>query len=181
MDTQLFWKWFENISNGIGIIGAFISLLIWYKIRRQNKLIRESARKIPQLEGFAERTEWGRGVSTVNPGALCFYTMKISATGIENEVREFFRQQGMDKQITKFFNVPLDDLKPEGMESVIQQIRTVRNEIQAANITEVHLFVAGPVQLGTLIGSMLDHWKPVKLYSKNLATKSYEYWCMLEK
>jgi hypothetical protein len=47
--------------------------------------------------------------------------------------------------------------------------------------TELHLFIQGPVQAGTIVGSLYRQWIPVKLYHRPAPQQPqiYEYWMPL--
>lgn len=45
-------------------------------------------------------------------------------------------------------------------------------------MTELHLFVKGPVVVGAILGALLDNWVAVKLYHNNRKGE-YEEWTML--
>jgi hypothetical protein len=59
---------------------------------------------------------------------------------------------------------------------VIQQLLRLKNALSLEGVTEVHLFYAGPVALGVMLGGLLHNWAPVKVYHLNSLTGQYEFW-----
>lgn len=83
--------------------------------------------------------------------------------------------------------MPIEELNmnginsPKDLEAFVNALREKRRYLEAAGFTELHLFIAGPVQAGTIIGSMYRNWIPVKLYHKPSPAppQVYEYWMPL--
>jgi hypothetical protein len=67
----------------------------------------------------------------------------------------------------------MDGINTENISDYIQKLREVRRG-DLSNATEVRLFIAGPVQAGTIAGAVFDNWVPVLLYGRN--GLKYEYW-----
>lgn len=59
-----------------------------------------------------------------------------------------------------------------------EALRKIKEEFQAQGVTELHLFVKGPVVVGAILGALLDNWVAVKLYHNNRQGQ-YEEWTML--
>ena len=66
----------------------------------------------------------------------------------------------------------------EEIEKYISHLREIRRGV-LSEASEVRLFIAGPVQAGTMAGAILDNWVPVLLYHKG--RNNYEYWGRLLK
>jgi len=170
----------EHVSNITGILALCVSVIIWFKLRKQNKLIRDSYKSIPKFENFEETRKYHENVNSINPVALCMSLVPTS-NSIKNDVEEFLKSKGKS-----FENMPIEEynipgLLPEKMEPFLNELREVRAKMEAMNATEIHLFIQGPVQAASLIGATFDNWKPVKLYQMNQQTRRYEYWCHLIK
>ena len=83
--------------------------------------------------------------------------------------------------------MPIEELNMPGLysaqdlETFVNLLREKKRFIDASRHTEVHLFIAGPVQAGTIIGALYDNWIPVKLYHKPTPPPPsvYEYWMPL--
>jgi hypothetical protein len=100
---------------------------------------------------------------------------------IENAVKTFLKTQGWDMPIEE---INMDGIKGrEGVLNFINEVKKKKRFIEGAGYTEVHLFISGPVQAGTLLGAFLDNWLPVKLYHKPTPAppQFYEYWAPLFK
>jgi len=65
---------------------------------------------------------------------------------------------------------------PATLPGVIQHLLRLKNELSLEGITEVHLFYAGPVALGIMLGGLFHNWVPVKVYHLNSLTGQYEFW-----
>jgi hypothetical protein len=60
----------------------------------------------------------------------------------------------------------------------IRKLIELKHNLQAEGVTELHLFIKGPVMVGALAGAMFDNWVNVKLYHNNRKGE-YEEWSML--
>jgi hypothetical protein len=179
--SQKIFSIIENASNFIGIFTFLGTVIIWFKLRKQNKIISESWKSIPKMESFEEMRKYHEEINTFNPVALCMSLVPNSAS-IKNDVNNFLTSKGgkFKKMPILEFNIN-SGISVDNIEDFINRIRYKRAEIEAMNYTEVHLFIQGPVQAATIIGAIFDNWKVVKLYHKNNDTKNYEYWSHLIK
>lgn len=68
--------------------------------------------------------------------------------------------------------MPIEELTMDGikcttdLEQLVNSLREKRRYFEAIGCTELHLFIQGPVQAGTIIGSLYRNWIPVKLYHR---------------
>ena len=69
-----------------------------------------------------------------------------------------------------------EEVNPGALPGVIQQLLRLKNELSLEGVTEVHLFYAGPVALGLILGGLFHNWVPVKVYHLNSLTGQYEFW-----
>lgn len=170
----------EHVSSITGLLGLCVSVIIWFKLQKQNKLIRDSYKSIPKFENFEETRQYHAKVNSRNPVALCMSLIPTS-NSIKNDVADFLKSKGssFEKMPIEEYNTP--GISPDNIENFIHSLREVRAKLEAMRATEIHLFIQGPVQAASLIGATLDNWKPVKLYQMNQGTKTYEYWCHLIK
>lgn len=170
-----------HTSNIVGVAGALFSFLVWLKLRKQNKALLALAGISPKLENYKELVEYHRDVQTVKPYALAVSLLETSGS-IKGTVEDYLKSKGGKWSGMPVEEINFDGLSPEGnLEDFINDLRKKRREFEVQNATEIHLFVAGPVVAGTLIGAVFDNWRPVKLYHKNRGTQKYEYWCPLIK
>ena len=68
---ETFFDYIGNISNTLGILSFFVSLIIWYKIYHQNKLIKAASKSIPRIENFEQNRVFNNQVNSLNPVAFC--------------------------------------------------------------------------------------------------------------
>jgi hypothetical protein len=110
--------------------------------------------------------------------ALAISLLHNSAS-IKSDVDRFLKAENL--------TMPIREIHMAGINSdadrdhLLQSLRGVRRDFDAQEFTEVHLFIAGPVQAGTVIGALFDQWKPVKLYHRSTQPggQSYEFWMPL--
>jgi hypothetical protein len=173
-----FWTWFGRADNIVGLVTAVISGCILLLVWRQNRRFREIARQAPRVENFQQTVKLHEGVKSSTPVA---FALSLIPTGesIKGQVEIFLRSQN--------WRMPVEELNMNGinsaqdLETFINGLREKRRYFEAAGFTELHLFIAGPVQAGTIIGSMYRNWIPVKLYHKPSPAppRVYEYWMPL--
>ena len=152
--------------------GSFV--LLW----RQNRRLRELVKLTPRVENFAELRKVHDGVKSSAPVAFALSLIPVGDS-IKSQVETFLRHQG--------WKIPIEELNlnginnPEDLEGFINALREKRRFFEASGFTEIHIFIAGPVQAGTIIGSIFRNWIPVKLYHKpNPAPPQvYEFWAPL--
>ncbi len=169
-----------NSSNIIGIFGAVFSFLVWIKLRMQNKRLIELSRTLPVFEDFNERVNYWSEIRTLNPYAFAVSLLETSAS-IKGDVERFLKSKGHKWERMPIVELDMHGIGIDKIEEYLTQLRTKRKELEAKGATEVHLFLAGPVQAATLIGAMFDNWRPVLLYQRNRDTGNYEFWCPLIK
>lgn len=174
------WNWLSRFDTVISLIGASAASYAAVKLWRQNKRLIEIARQAPPIENFPQMLKAYEGVITSNPVALAISLLRNNQS-IRNDVQTFLKHQGWRMDIEE---LNMDGLNnPSDLESFLNQLREKRRVLDAKGYTEVHLFIAGPVQAGVLVGAVLDNWRPVKLYHKpqNPPPQVYEYWMPLTK
>jgi hypothetical protein len=175
---EIFWNWFGRADNLVSMATALFSGYAAYRLWQQNKRLRELAKQTPRVENFVEMRKVHDGVKSSAPVAFALSLIPTSET-IKSQVETFLRHQG--------WKMPIEELNlnginnPEDLEAFINSLREKRRFFEASGFTEIHLFIAGPVQAGTIIGSMFRNWIPVKLYHKRnpAPPQVYEYWMPL--
>jgi|GEM_PF-1520819 len=70
------------------------------------------------------------------------------------------------------------EVSPQNVQDHLNKLMRIKHDMQAEGVTELHLFIKGPVIFGVLAGAMFDNWCNVKLYHNNRQGE-YEEWAML--
>ncbi len=170
----------DKISIVAGLIAAMFSVLVWIKLRRQNKQLLEIASTSPKIENFKELVDYHKDITTTSPYAFAVCLLTTSDS-IKGDVERFLKSKGHEWEKMPIEELNMNGLNVGNLEDFINTLRIKRRQFEAQNATEIHLFIAGPIQAGTLIGAMFDNWRPVKLYHKDRGTGNYECWCHLTK
>lgn len=176
---ESFFDWLSKFDTLISIVAVFFSIKVWFKLRKQSKIIQEAAKKTPQIENFSGQYAYYDKLNTLKPAALC-----ISLVSTSNSIRgdvEYYLKNEYPQRSFDYFEINKSGINQDQVEDLINEIRQKRQELEAGYYTEVHLFIQGPVQAATLIGAILDNWKPVKLYQMNRTTRKYEFFAPLIK
>jgi len=175
-----FWSWFSRLDNIIGVLAAIFSGYAAWKLHQQSQRLRELAERSPKIENIKDLITTHAGVNSSAPVALAV-SLISNSDSIRNSVQTFLDFSG--------WKMPIEELNmdgingPEDLENFVNRLRVAKRYFDAQNFTEIHLFIAGPVQAGVLIGAMFDNWKSVKLYHKPQTPppQVYEYWMPLTK
>ncbi len=173
-----FWTGFGRLDNALGIATVLLAAYAAYRLRQQDKRLIELINQNVPIKDFGHLIEANQGINTPKPVALA--VCLLSATdSIEASVKTFLR--------VKEWDMPVEPLNMDGLNNVadlerfVNLLRERRREFEGKDYTEIHLFVAGPVQAGTIIGGLYRNWLPIKLYHKPNPTppQVYEYWMPL--
>jgi hypothetical protein len=153
-----FWEIFSSVADVLGIVSAVpmlaAAVLFAHRARRYRLRLREM-----------------EGQTTAQPVALA-----VSLTGLDisEQVRAFLARQGQHWPVRVYRRD--EEMNPADLPGVLQQLLRLKNELSLEGVTEVHLFYAGPVALGIMLGGLLHKWTPVKVYHLNSLTGQYEFW-----
>lgn len=175
---EQFWTWFGRVDNVMGVAGALFGIATFMLVWRQERRLRAQLREKAALNNFAELRSQHEGIQSTNPVAFALSLIPTSES-IKGSVQVFLRSQKWDMPIEE---LNLDGLNnTEDLERFLNALREKRRAFDEKGYTEIHLFIAGPVQAGTILGSLFRNWIPVKLYHKpNPAPPQiYEYWMPL--
>jgi hypothetical protein len=172
------WVWLNNIDTILGVLTAIFSGYAAYRLRKQAKQLRELARTAPRIENFQQLRQAHEGVKSSAPVAFALSLIPTSAS-IKRSVETLLNAKG--------WRMPVEELNmnginsPQDLEDFVNKLREKKRYFEASGFTEIHLFLAGPVQPGTLVGALYDNWIPVKLYHKPTPPppEVYEYWMPL--
>lgn len=120
---------------------------------------------------YRQRLQAMEGQTTPKPVALA-----VSLTGLDisEQVRTFLIGLGMDWPLRTYCR--REEVCRDALSVILQQLVRLKNDLSLEGVTEVHLFYAGPVALGIMLGGLLHNWVPVKVYHLNSLTGQYEYW-----
>ncbi|MGE4095800.1 MAG: SAVED domain-containing protein [Candidatus Binatia bacterium] len=158
---EQFWTSLNRMSDVLGVLTALpmlaAAVLFAQRARRYRQRLREMA-----------------GQTTAHPIALA-----VSLTGLDisEQVRTFLASQGVHWPVRTYRQE--EAVTPSVLPSVMHQLSRLKNDLSLESVTEVHLFYAGPVALGVMLGGLLHNWVPVKVYHLNSLTGQYEFWGVL--
>jgi hypothetical protein len=175
-------EFIQPIQIIISIIILFFSGYASFSLRKQNKQLREIAKTAPKIENFPDRVKFYEGKQTSNPVALAI-ALTPQTLSIKKDVETFLNSVDWGKGI-RIEEITMKGINnPEDLERFVNLIREKRHLFDLQGVTEIHLFIQGPIICGILIGAIFDNWKPVKLYHKPTPSipNIYQYWCPLVK
>jgi len=120
---------------------------------------------------YRQRLQEMEGQTTPRPVALA-----VSLTGLDisEQVRAFLTAQGRQWSLRTYYRGK--DVSPTTLPTLVQHFARLKNELSRDGVTEVHLFYAGPVALGIMLGGLFHNWVPVKVYQLNFFSGQYEFW-----
>lgn len=158
LHMEQFWALISSVADVLGILSAVpmlaAAVLFVHRARR-----------------YRQRLRTMEGQTTPHPVALA-----VSLTGLDisEQVRAFLVRQGKHWPVRVYRCN--EAVNPATLPGVLQQLARLKNELSLGGVTEVHLFYAGPVALGLMLGGLLHNWVPVKVYHLNSLTGQYEFW-----
>jgi hypothetical protein len=153
-----FWSVLTCISDLLGVLTALPMLAAAV-------LFLQRARR------YRQRLQEMEGQTTAKPVALA-----VSLTGLDisEQVRAFLAGRGAQWPVRVYCRG--EEVSPNTLPVTMQQLARLKHELSLEGVTEVHLFYAGPVALGIMLGGLLHNWVPVKVYHLNSLTGLYEFW-----
>jgi len=157
------WDGIERAANIIQII-SFIPFLIaaWLLFTRANRY----KRKIKEQEE----------VKSEKPMALA---ISLAGIDIKPQVEGFLKSKGLSMPVESYYKK--DGVTKENIGKLLNDILEVKRKMTEDQVTEVHLFLACPVAFSAAVGAILDNWVPVKVYTLDRNTGTYEFWTVLHK
>ena len=169
------WDFLGRTDIVFGLLATIFSGFAALKLRQQSKRLKELAKATPHMENFKEQVNYHAGVKTTNPKAFAL-SLIPRGESIKEAVKTFLNSQGWKMDVEEL-NMNGINNKAD-LEFFINELRKKRRLFDAQCVTELHLFVAGPVMAAALTGAMFDNWIPVKLYQKPQPPPPnvYEYW-----
>ena len=178
MDWNQFWTNFGRVDNFLGVATTVFAAYAAFRLWRQNKQLRDLARKSQPVENFEQLLNLHQGVKSSNPMAFALSLVPTNDS-IKQSVDQFLNSQGWKMPVEQFNMDGINNAKD--LEIFVNALREKRRYFEATGCTELHLFIQGPVQAGTIIGSIFRHWIPIKLYHRPnpQPPQIYEYWMPL--
>ena len=174
------WDWLTRFDTAFSILSTIFAGFAAYRLWQQNKRLRELAKTTPKMENFTEQVKYYGGIQTSKPMAFAL-SLISRGESIKDPVQTFLKTQGWHMEIEELNMNGINNSNDR--EYFMNALREKRRLFDAQQVTELHLFIAGPVVAGVLIGAMFDNWIPVKLYHKPQPAPPsiYEYWMPLTK
>lgn len=165
------WDMLNKTAIIIGLITFIFSFLIWIKVRQQQKKIKKLIYALTPVRDYKTFYEEFEQIKTAYPAALCI-SLLIGTDSIKKTVNDFLESNSLN--VNRIEEIKMDGINnKEDIEGYINRLREMRKG-PLSEASEIRLFIAGPVQAGTLAGAVFDNWIPVLLYHKGNA--GYEYW-----
>ena len=96
-------------------------------------------------------------------------------------MEDFLEAKKWEKKIKGIVELNFNGLTRENFNDFVVELKKKRRELEAKDATEIHLFIAGPMQAAVMIGSIFSNWIPVKIYNHGPHSRNYEYWCHISK
>lgn len=165
-----FWDIADKASILLSLATFVFSIIIWFIVKSQQKRINRLYFSTPPLGDYQKMFDSFQKVQTDNPHALCI-SLLPNTDSIINQVLSFLNANEI--KVKKIHEIRMDGISPNNISDYIQRLRKIRRG-DLSTATEVRLFIAGPVQAGTIAGAVFDNWIPVLLYGRN--GLKYEYW-----
>jgi len=170
-----------KLSNYFSLAAAIFSFWALLKLFRQQKKMEDLANTpidSTDLNNFIKENE---KVNTINPIVLCMSLLPDDRSlSIKPQVEQFIKQKfGKEMNIEE---LNMDGIKnADDRLKLVEKLKIKRREFEAKCVTEIHLFIAGPVAAGVLIGAIFKNWIPVKIYSPMDGPTFYQYWMPIPK
>jgi hypothetical protein len=165
-----------NVADVLSLATLVFSALTFFKVQSEARKLRQSLKQIPPPDDLKQCIQLCQGINSPRPVALIL-SLTPHTGSIKPVVEDFLRANQWNMGIEE---VNFDGISPHNLELFYQEVRNKKRELDLKAYTEIHLFLSGPVQAGTILGCLLSNWKPVKLYHK-VQGGSYEYWMPLIK
>ncbi len=165
-----YWDIADKVGILIGIFTFAFSLFTAIIVRKQQTRLRRLVQGTPPIKDYQIMFDSFKTIQTESAYALCI-SLLPNTDSIKDPVTSFLKANKMNVKNT--LEIRMDGISPDNISDYIQKLREVRRG-PLADATEVRLFIAGPVQAGTIAGAVFDNWIPVLLYGRN--GPKYEYW-----
>jgi len=172
------WLFLRNINIIIALCTFVITILTFRKVRNQEKLLKKRRTEMQPIRGYNEMFDKFKTIQTDNPGAFCISLLPNLPTGdMKNQVVKYLKLVDLNIKESNVIEKSFNGLEgtTESLQKYIEELNSVRIEVTGKGFSELRLFIAGPVQGGTIAGAVFDNFAiPVLLYHKG--REGYEYW-----
>lgn len=171
------WPLIGNFASILQIVTVALTGYTAFRLWRQNQQIKILIQQWPRHGDFQKIRQVHEGIKSATPVALLI-SLLPGNNSIKPTVETFLNSSNLKMKVKELH---MDGINgPQEIEQYVNKLKEMRQMIELEGYTEVHLFVAGPVQAASIAGALLDNWLPVKLYQKtNLPSPMYEYWMPL--
>jgi SMODS-associated and fused to various effectors sensor domain len=167
-----------GITSSLVSIGTFVfSILTYIRVKSNTKKLRSALAQLPALESLPQIIEHSKAINSSSPIALAF-SLTPGKGSLRKQVQDFLQGSGMKMPVDE---VQQDGLSPENIQEFYELVRAKKREIDAKELTEVHIFFSGPIPAAMIVGCLFTNWLPVKMYHYQQQTGSYVYWMPLIK
>lgn len=172
MNALEIWSRIDQIGIVVGLITAvpvFYSAWALWDDRKDNKRKLEAVRKKPGKK----------------PTVLIIDVVKRDLQPIQAQVENWLLQQDDLKNIqpNSIYVAVFDgELGPDQVDGFIKTIRIEIGKLLATGTDKIHVFIRGPILIGTITGEILANTgAPVFLYHNTRNVSGYENWGQLHR
>jgi hypothetical protein len=156
--VEQFWLILNCAADLLGVLTALPMLvaaaLFLHRARRYRQRLREM-----------------EGQTSDRPVALA---VTLTGLDISGQVRGYLARLGVSWPVRVY--AEREEVGREALPTLLESFTRLKNDLSLDGVTEVHLFYAGPVAIGVMLGGLLHNWVPVRVYHLNSLTGEYEFW-----
>ena len=127
----------NNLANVIEIGTFIVAVLIWFKVRAQNKHIIEAAKITSPKLNLKESIEYHSNIHSFNPIAFAV-SLTENVKSITPQVSNFLKIKGWDKKIS-IRELTFDGLNQDNLEEFVNKLKENKRAFMAESVTEIHL------------------------------------------
>ena len=153
------WLWLDRVSIVLSYAVVLSILAFVFNVFRY----RRKRKELIEIEG-----------KTALPKALC---LSFGGGSIKLAVSDYLKETYPDRKIA-VSEYKGDEVTPQNVHKHEEEIRKLKERYQSKGVTELHLFMKGPLGLALAVGAIFDNWVAVKIYQNN-REGSYEPWTAL--
>jgi hypothetical protein len=164
---QVSWEAIGNVANVLQIVTAIpilAAVIAWLMSRHRIN------RALIDLER-------GQGQK---PAALA---LDFKGGSIRVQVIDFLKRKGIPIELSMVQEFSRPAVSPENAYTYLRELQDVRDQMIADGVTELHLFIRGPLGLAVGIGAIYDSNFPVHVYQYAQDTEpsepAYQFWITL--
>lgn len=156
---SMFWLWLDRVSIILSFFVVFSIAAFFFNLLRYR-------RKRSELADITGKT--------ARPQALA---IALGGGSIKSAVESYLKESYPN------VTIPVEEHKDGEITGANihrheDAIRRIKEKYQSDNVTELHIFMKGPVALALAVGAIFDNWVTVKLYHSK-REGGYEPWTTL--